>query len=108
MGMVDPAPRFGYVADNVTASVISSRSARTTLKKAKMVKAVLVRSRKPITPNPDGSPIVRFETTMQQWVIDNLKNKNPIATRVLGSIPREIKDAGYAKIASQAQCSNTY
>lgn len=90
--------RFGYIADQVTASVIQS-DPQGQLKKGQVVKAVVVRTRKEIR-RDDGSA-VRFDDNAAV-VIDNLKNKNPVATRIFGPIAREVKDAGYAKIASLA------
>lgn len=91
--------RFGYVADYVTASVIQA-DPQGGLKKGEMVKAVVVRTRKE-TRRPDGSAI-RFDDNAGV-VIENTKTKNPIATRIFGPIAREVKEAGYAKIASLAQ-----
>ena len=90
--------RFGFVGDYVTASVILA-DPQGNLKKGDVVKAVLVRSRKPIR-RPDGSSI-RFDDNAAV-IIENAQTKNPIATRIFGPIAREIKDAGYAKIASLA------
>lgn len=90
--------RFGYVADQITAAVIQA-DPQGQLKKGQMVKAVVVRTRKE-TRREDGSAI-RFDDNAAV-VIDNLKAKNPIATRIFGPISREVKDAGYNKIASLA------
>jgi len=90
--------KFGYVADYVTASVIAS-DPQGQLKKGQMVKAVVVRTHKEIT-RADGSAI-RFDDNAAV-VIENAKTKAPIATRVFGPIAREVKEAGYAKIASLA------
>lgn len=90
--------RFGYVSDQVTASVIQAEP-QSQVKKGTMVKAVVVRTKKEIR-RADGSAI-RFDENAAV-VIDNLKNKNPIATRIFGPVAREVKDAGYAKIASLA------
>lgn len=90
--------KFGYIGDYVTASVIAA-DPQGQLKKGQMVKAVVVRTRKE-TKRPDGSAI-RFDDNAAV-VIENIKSKNPIATRIFGPIAREIKEAGYAKIASLA------
>lgn len=90
--------RFGYVASQITASVIQSEP-QGQVKKGQMVKAVVVRTRKE-TRRPDGSAI-RFDDNAAV-IIDNMKNKNPIATRIFGPVAREVKEAGYAKIASLA------
>lgn len=90
--------RFGYIADLVTASVIQAEP-QSQIKKGEMVKAVVVRTAKE-TRRDDGSSI-RFDENAAV-IIDNLKNRNPVATRIFGPIAREVKDAGFAKIASLA------
>jgi len=90
--------RFGYIADHITASVIQAEP-QSQLKKGEMVKAVVVRTRKE-TKRDDGSSI-RFDDNAAV-IIENTKTKNPVATRIFGPVAREIKDAGYNKIASLA------
>lgn len=90
--------KFGYIADQITASVIQAEP-QSQVKKGQMVKAVVVRTRKE-TRRDDGSAI-RFDDNAAV-IIDNLKNKNPVATRIFGPVAREVKDAGYNKIASLA------
>lgn len=91
--------RFGYVADIVTASVIQA-DPHGQVKEGQMVKAVVVRTRKE-TRRKDGS-YVRFDDNAAV-IIDSIGNKNPIATRIFGPIAREIKEAGFTKIASLAK-----
>jgi len=69
------------------------------VKDSQIVKVVLVRTRKEKR-RPDGS-FIRFSDNAGV-VIDNAKDKNPIGTRVFGPIAREVKDKGFAKIASMA------
>ena len=90
--------RFGYVADQITASVIQTEP-QSQVKKGDLVKAVVVRTRKE-TRRADGSAI-RFDDNAAV-IIDSLKTRNPIATRIFGPVAREVKDAGYNKIASLA------
>jgi large subunit ribosomal protein L14 len=90
--------RFGYVADYVTASVIAAEP-QGQVKKGQKVKAVIVRTRKE-TRRPDGS-YIRFDDNAAV-IIENAKTKAPIATRIFGPVAREVKEAGYAKIASLA------
>ncbi|MFC1653579.1 50S ribosomal protein L14 [Patescibacteria group bacterium] len=90
--------RFGHVADFVTASVIHAEP-NSQIKKGQVVKAVIVRTRKE-TKRADGS-YVRFDDNAAV-IIENTKTKNPIGTRIFGPIAREVKEAGYAKIASLA------
>ncbi len=63
-----------------------------------LVNAVIVRTRKEIR-RPDGS-YVRFDDNAAV-VID--KQGLPRGTRVLGPIAREVRQAGYTKIASLAR-----
>lgn len=90
--------RFGYVGDHVTASVMQA-DPHGTIKKGQVIKAVIVRTRKE-TARPDGT-YIRFDDNAAV-IIDSIAAKNPIGTRVFGPIAREVKDKGYAKIASLA------
>lgn len=69
------------------------------VKDAEMVKAVIVRTRKEFR-RADGS-YVRFSDNAAV-IIDNPKDKNPKGTRIFGPVAREIRDAGFTKIASMA------
>ncbi len=64
-----------------------------------MVKAVVVRTRKEHR-RSDGS-YVRFSDNAAV-LIDNPNDKNPRGTRIFGPIAREVRDAGFTKIASMA------
>ena len=63
------------------------------------MKAIVVRTRKEYR-RPDGS-YIRFSDNAAV-IIDNPQDKNPIGTRVFGPIAREVKEKGFAKIASMA------
>lgn len=90
--------RFGYISDHITASVIAA-DPESQVKKGEMVKAVVVRTKKE-TRRSDGSAI-RFDDNAAV-IIESIKSKTPIATRIFGPIAREVKEAGYNKIASLA------
>ncbi len=90
--------RFGYIGDMVTA-VIDQADPNGYVKDSQLVKAVIVRTRKE-TRRPDGT-YVRFDDNAA--VIIDPKTKDPVGSRVFGPIAREVKDRGYAKIASLAQ-----
>lgn len=90
--------RFGYVGDIVTAAVEGSDT-NGTVKDKQVVKAVIVRCRKE-TRRPDGT-YVRFDDNAVV-IIDSIAGKQPLGTRIFGPIAREVKDAGFAKIASLA------
>ncbi len=89
--------RFGYVGDMVTV-VVDRADPNGYVKDSEKVKAVIVRTRKEIR-RADGT-YVRFDDNA--CVIIDPKSKDPIASRVFGPIAREVKERGYAKIASLA------
>ena len=89
--------RFGYVGDMVTV-VVDKADPNGYVKDSEKVKAVIVRTRKEIR-RSDGT-YVRFDGNAA--VIIDPKSKDPLASRVFGPIAREVKDRGYAKIASLA------
>lgn len=90
---------FGSLGDVITASVIQS-NAQGSVKSGEMVKAVVVRVRKEVR-RKDGS-YIRFDDNAAV-IINDLKNVEPKGTRVFGPIAREVKDAGFNKIASLAK-----
>jgi large subunit ribosomal protein L14 len=79
--------------------VVKKALPNTQFKKGDKVKVVLVRTRKEHR-RPDGT-YIRFSENAGV-IIENEKSKNPVGTRIFGPIAREIKDLGYAKIASLA------
>jgi large subunit ribosomal protein L14 len=90
--------RFGYVGDIVTASVIAA-DPKGTVKKGEKVKAVVVRTHKEF--RRASGEYIRFDDNAAV-VIESRANPNPVGTRVFGPVAREVKDRGYAKIASLA------
>ncbi len=90
--------KFGHIGDIVNC-VVKQATPHGTVKDGEMVKAVVVRTRKE-QKRMDGS-YVRFSDNAAV-LIDNQKDKNPRGTRIFGPIAREIKDRGFAKIASMA------
>jgi large subunit ribosomal protein L14 len=66
-------------------------------KKKEVVKAVIVRQRKPFL-RADGSTIKFDENAAVLLGPDN----NPRATRIFGPVARELRDRGYMKIISLA------
>jgi len=69
------------------------------VKKSDVVKAVIVRTRKEIR-RPDGS-YVRFDDNACVILADAEK-KEPKGTRIFGPVAREVRQAGFVKIASLA------
>lgn len=72
---------------------------RKTVKKKDVVRAVVVRQRKPYR-RADGS-YIRFDENAVV-LIDKAKGE-PLAGRVFGPIPREVAEAGFTTIASKAE-----
>ena len=69
------------------------------VKDKQVVKAVIVRTAKE-TRRADGT-YIRFDDNAAV-IIDSIAAKNPVGTRIFGPITREVKEAGFAKIASLA------
>jgi len=90
--------RFGYIGD-VLNCVVKQALPTGQVKESEIVKVLVVRTRKELKRN-DGS-YVRFSDNAGV-VIDNIKDKNPRGTRIFGPIAREVRDRGFAKIASMA------
>jgi large subunit ribosomal protein L14 len=90
--------RYGYIGD-VLNCVVRGASSIGAVKDSQIVKVLLVRTRKERR-RADGS-FIRFSDNAGV-VIDNATDKNPIGTRVFGPIAREVKEKGFAKIASMA------
>lgn len=90
--------RFGRVGDVVGASVIKADPAGT-VKKGEKVKAVVVRTRKEY--RRAGGEYVRFSDNAAV-IITARENLDPIGTRVFGPVAREVKNAGFTKIANLA------
>jgi len=90
--------KFGRLADIVTASVIQA-DPQGQMKKGQVVKAVIVRTKKEIK-RKDGTHI-RFDDNAAV-IIQGLNNKEPQGSRIFGPIAREVKEAGFSKIASLA------
>ena len=89
--------RYARVGDTIVASVQTAEP-RKGVKKKDIVRTVLVRAKKAMR-RKDGS-YVRFDENAV--VIVNAK-KEPVATRVFGPLPRELKERGYEKIMTMAE-----
>jgi len=87
--------RYAAVGDVVVASVKASEP-RGAVKKKDVVRAVIVRQKK--TVKRKNGICIRFDENAA--VI--LEGKDPKGTRVFGPIAREVKEAGFTKIASLA------
>lgn len=90
--------RFGYLGDMVIASVIDA-DPKGTVKKGEKVRAVIVRTRKEY--RRASGEYLRFDENAAV-IVQSRTAKDPVGTRVFGPIAREVKDAGYNKVASLA------
>lgn len=88
---------FGSVGDVVVATV-KKATPNGTIKAGKVVKAVVVRTKKPVR-RSDGS-YIRFDDNACVIINDD---KTPVGTRVLGPVARELRDNDYMKIVSLAK-----
>lgn len=88
--------RYAHVGDVIVATV-KSASPTGAVKKKSVVKAVVVRTTKTIR-RKDGSTI-KFDENAAVILGDD---KLPKASRIFGPVPRELREAGYAKIISLA------
>ena len=88
--------RYGGIGDIIVATV-KSASPTGTVKKGDVVRAVIVRTRRPVRRN-DGS-YIRFDENAAVIIDDNL---NPRGTRIFGPVARELRDGGFMKIVSLA------
>ncbi|MBU1117676.1 50S ribosomal protein L14 [Patescibacteria group bacterium] len=83
---------------DIVLAVVKEAMPNGLVKKKEKVKAVIVRTKKELG-RADGS-YIRFSDN-SCVIIDS--QKNPRGTRIFGPIAREIKDAGFTKIASMAK-----
>jgi large subunit ribosomal protein L14 len=90
--------RYAHVGDIIVAAV-KSATPHAAIKKGDVVKAVVVRTAKEIR-RADGS-YVRFSDNAAV-IINDVEKKDPKGTRIFGPVAREIRKAGFVKIASLA------
>ena len=90
--------RYAHVGDIIVASV-KSAAPHAPIQKGDIIKAVNVRTKKEIR-RIDGS-YLRFDDNACVVIIDKDK-KDPKGTRIFGPVAREVRRAGFVKIASLA------
>lgn len=89
--------RYGRIGDVVVASVQVAEP-RKSVKKKDIIRVLIVRTKEPLR-RPDGS-YVRFD---ENAVVLVDPKGEPIATRVFGPMPRELKTKGFEKIMTMAE-----
>ncbi len=90
--------RYARIGDIVVV-VVKEAEPRKPVKKHDVVRAVVVRQRQPYR-RKDGT-YIRFDDNAV--VILEGKSLNPKGGRILGPIPRELKEKGFSKIVSLAK-----
>ncbi len=88
--------RYASVGDIIVASV-KKAVPRGKVKKGKVVKAVVVRTKKEI--QRENGSLIRFDDNAAVIIDDK---KEPIGTRIFGPVSRETRYAGFMKIVSLA------
>ncbi|MCX6745027.1 MAG: 50S ribosomal protein L14 [Candidatus Parcubacteria bacterium] len=89
--------RYARLGDIITATV-KEAVPHGMVKKSEIVHAVLVRTHKEVK-RKDGS-YIRFDDNAA--VIIDMKSKEPIGSRILGPVARELRAGGFNKIISLA------
>ncbi len=89
--------RYARVGDVIIVTV-KQATPHTPIKKGDVMRAVIVRTKKEIR-RKDGT-YVRFDENA--CVVIDKEKLEPKATRIFGPIPREVRRAGFFKIASLA------
>lgn len=89
--------RYAQIGDIVVASVQSAEP-RKTVKKKDIVRVLIVRQRNAIR-RTDGS-YIRFD---ENAVVIVDAKKVPVATRIFGPLPRELKEKGFEKLMTMAE-----
>ena len=90
--------RYGHVG-NIIIVAVKSAVPHAAVKKGDVAKAVIVRTKKEIR-RADGS-YVRFDDNASV-IITDVEKKDPKGTRIFGPVAREVRKAGFVKIASLA------
>ncbi|KPJ57311.1 50S ribosomal protein L14 [Parcubacteria bacterium DG_74_2] len=90
--------RYGRIGDMIV-GVIKGAEPRKAVKKHDVVRALIIRQKKEYR-RKDGS-YIRFDDNA--CVILEGKTKDPKGGRILGPVPREIKEKGFEKVAALAK-----
>lgn len=88
--------RYAYAGDVIVCSV-RDVDPKSSIKKGDVVKALIVRTKSRIR-RKDGSTLCFFDNSCV--IIDD--KMNPKGTRIFGTVPREVRENGFTKVASLA------
>ena len=89
--------KTGNIGD-VVVGTVKNALPNSNMKKGKVVKAVIVRSRQGVR-GEDGS-YIKFDDNACVIIKDD---KSPVGTRIFGPVARELRDKDYMKIVSLAK-----
>ena len=89
--------KTGNIGD-VVVGTVKNALPNSNMKKGKVVKAVIVRSRQGVR-REDGS-YIKFDDNACVIIKDD---KSPVGTRIFGPVARELRDKDYLKIVSLAK-----
>ena len=89
--------KTGNIGD-VVVGTVKNAIPNSNMKKGKVVKAVIVRSRQGVR-REDGS-YIKFDDNACVIIKDD---KSPVGTRIFGPVARELRDKDYMKIVSLAK-----
>ncbi|OGG07304.1 50S ribosomal protein L14 [Candidatus Gottesmanbacteria bacterium RIFCSPHIGHO2_01_FULL_42_12] len=90
--------KFSYLGD-IVKCVVDGADPNGMVKDSQMVLVTIVRVAKE-QKRVDGS-YIRFDENAGVVIID-MKDRNPLGTRIFGPVARELKDRGFAKVVSMA------
>lgn len=90
--------RYAQIGDVIVVAVKEAEPRRI-VKKHEVLRAVIIRQRKEFR-RPDGS-YIRFDDNAV--VILDGKTKEPKGGRIIGPVPKEIKEKGFEKISALAE-----
>jgi len=96
--LVGSKRKYGQIGD-VVVGTIKEAEPRRLAKEHEVVRAVIIRQKKALR-RKDGS-YIRFDDNAV--VILEGKTKEPKGNRIMGPVPREIREKGFEKVASLAE-----
>ncbi len=96
--MVGSRRKYGQLGD-VIVGVVKEAEPRRTVKKHEVVRALIVRQKKPYR-RQDGS-YIRFDDNA--CIILEGKTKEPKGGRILGPVAKEVREKGFESVAALAE-----
>lgn len=97
IGITGRGRKRGAVLGDVITAVVKKATPQGSVKKSQIVKAVVVRTKKPL--RRGNGTYIRFSDNAAV-LIDNVGNM--LGTRIIGPVAAEVRKAGFGKIVSSA------